>query len=118
MWAGGRRGGCWVSAHCSKGIQANEKRPQWTVGWPAITDQLHPLPRAHSFYGLPGPAQELLPGPSGGNLVAGFRFRGGCCCLFGVLLSPQRLGLVLLLGLFLVDDLGEKFLHLLGYQGS
>ncbi|MET3173371.1 UNVERIFIED_ORG: hypothetical protein ABIB52_001203 [Arthrobacter sp. UYCu721] len=70
--------------------------------------------------------------PAGGHPVVGaaasfsalralvLRF---CRCLLlgvflGVLLGAQSLRLVLLLGFFLVDDLCEELLHLLGHAGG
>ena len=44
------------------------------------------------------------------------RFRGGSS-LDGVLLGAQSLGVVLFLGLFLVDDRCEELLHFLGNAG-
>ena len=38
--------------------------------------------------------------------------------LLGVLLGAQSIGLVLFLGFFLVNDLCEEFLHLLGHAGG
>ena len=69
--------------------------------------------------------------PSGGRSVVGvaasfnallvlvLRVRGSLLGAFlGVLLGAQSLRLVLFLGLFLVDDLCEELLHLLGHAGG
>lgn len=52
-------------------------------------------------------------------LVLVLRFRGSLLgVLLGVLLGAQSLRLVLFLGFFLVDDLCEELLHLLGHAGG
>ncbi len=52
-------------------------------------------------------------------LVLVLRFRGSLLGAFlGVLLGAQSLRLVLFLGFFLVDDLCEELLHLLGHAGG
>jgi hypothetical protein len=58
--------------------------------------------------------------PAGPPQSSAARLVFGVCCfflggLFRVLLSTQRLCLVLLFGLFLVDDLGEELLHFLSH---
>jgi len=52
-------------------------------------------------------------------LVLVLRFRGSLLGVFlGVLLGAQSLRVVLFLGFFLVDDLCEELLHLLGHAGG
>ncbi|MDF9751484.1 hypothetical protein M2428_002950 [Arthrobacter sp. ES3-54] len=52
-------------------------------------------------------------------LVLVLRFRGSLLgALLGVLLGAQSLRLMLFLGFFLVDDLCEELLHLLGHASG